>query len=230
MAVVNPVIAVSASVTAQSHCPAAAAKFLVNVTVSVCVAPSESLTATVATCVAPSDAEKSRLPLNFAFELVAAGTTCPMLIWIGPAAPTTFNPVASTRLPLASVLNAPARVYTRSVPSVSTKKPSPWMAMSLLRLVGWIEPCSKFPLMLLTFIPRPICMGFVPPADADALPALSVWPRMSSKITSEALNPVVFALAMLLPITSSHSWWFRRPDTAVNIARDMNAPLSSSPC
>jgi hypothetical protein len=61
--------------------------------------------------------------------------------------------------------------------------------------------------MLPTFTPRPICMGLVPPVVAvGAMPVVSVWPRMSSKTTLDDLKPVVLALAMLLPITSSHSW------------------------
>src|SRR5687768_4218566 len=49
---------------------------------------------------------------------------------------------------------------------------------------------------------------------------------MSSKTTVDALKPTVFAFAMLLPMTSSQTWWLRRPDTAVNSARDMWLSLS----
>src|SRR3989304_3073505 len=48
-----------------------------------------------------------------------------------------------------------------------------------------------------------------------------VWLRRSWKVSPEALNPLVFTFAMLLPITSSQSWWPRRPETPEKSARIM---------
>ena len=53
--------------------------------------------------------------------------------------------------------------------------------------------------------PRPICLAFIPPVPVTVLvpeALLVVWYRISLKVTLDDLNPTVFTLAMLLPITS----------------------------
>ena len=116
----------SVLVAAQSHWPGAAAKFFVNVTVRLCVAPTESTNVNVRGTVVPSVARKSRLPFSCATVVSAAAPCWPRPIRMSPFAPCTLKPVTdSTRSPLASRSNAPARVKNRPVPSETMKKPSP---------------------------------------------------------------------------------------------------------
>ncbi len=89
---------------------------------------------------------------------------------------------------MASSVKAPARVYVRSEPLARTKKPSPWIAMSVLRFVVWIEPCRKFGAMLPNVMPRPTWMGLTPPFVAvGATPVVIVCPRMSLNTTLDDL-------------------------------------------
>src|SRR5436309_777759 len=80
--------------------------------------------------------------------------------------------------------------------------------------------------MLPTWTPRPTWMGLMPPRlFCGAVPAVRVWLRMSWKTSAEALKPGVLEFAMLLPITSSHVWWFVSPETAENSERVMCVSL-----
>jgi hypothetical protein len=97
------------------------------------------------------------------------------------------------------------------------------MATSAIRDVGW-----RFPELWLTSIlpvvtPRPICIGFMPPLGhgyiGGELAPRSVWLKTSWNVALLDLNPGVFTLATLLPITSMRVWWARRPDTAANSER-----------
>ena len=79
--------------------------------------------------------------------------------------------------------------------------------------------------------PRPIWAGLVPPMPAVGAPApRSVWVRTSEKRVVEPLKPTVETLAMSLPTTSSISWWLRRPERALDMARIMgDLPLVGWP-
>ncbi len=136
--------------------------------------------------------------------------------------PTTRPPPAATMLPSPSKLKLPARVYVRTPPVSRTKKPSPWMARSVLRPVTWLAPWVKTPVMEPTRVPRPICIGFVPPMlpVGEPLPC-RVWASVSWNVTTEDLKPAVLTLAMLLPTTSIIVWWERNPEIPENIERIM---------
>src|SRR3954468_16718894 len=84
--------------------------------------------------------------------------------------------------------------------------------MSVGRAVVWFEPWVKLPEVPATWTPRPIWIGLVPPRWAlPAEPAVSIWLSVSWKTVLLLLKPVVLALAMLLPVTSSIVWLTRRP-------------------
>jgi hypothetical protein len=79
--------------------------------------------------------------------------------------------------------------------------------MSSLRPVTWVAPWVKLVLMPAVRTPRPIWAGLVAPVFAPgAVAPRRVWLNASAKTTWEDLNPVVFTLAMLLPVTSIICW------------------------
>src|SRR5919112_6636111 len=83
---------------------------------------------------------------------------------------------------------------------------------SVARPVVCADPCVMFVEMPASCTPRPTWIGLVPPRGGlTALPPLSIWLRVSWKIVVLPLKPIVFALAMLLPVTSSIVWLTRRP-------------------
>src|ERR1700754_2485385 len=95
-----------------------------------------------------------------------------------------------------------------------TNIPSPWIIRSVGRPVVCEEPWRKLVLVAATWTPSPIWIGLVPPRPAVALapePAVSIWLRVSWKTVVLDLKPMVLALAMLLPVTSSMVWLTRRP-------------------
>jgi hypothetical protein len=58
-----------------------------------------------------------------------------------------------------------------------TKNPWPWIDKSVFLPVGWNEPSVKMVSMLARPMPRPTCIGFVPPRPApvgDDAPCI-VW-------------------------------------------------------
>ena len=92
----------------------------------------------------------------------------------------------------------------------------------MLRPVFWAAPWLKLVLMAAIRTPRPTWAGFVPPLLPCGAPAaLSIWLRVSSKTVADALNPAVFTLAMLLPVTSIIVWCARRPLMPENRERSM---------
>src|SRR6478672_3603598 len=100
--------------------------------------------------------------------------------------------------------------------------PSPWIMRSVLRPVVSAEPCPKLVLMAPTWTPRPTWTGFVPPRPLPAAAAaVSIWLRVSWKTVVLALKPIVLALAMLLPVTSSMVWLTRRPLMPAKSERSM---------
>ena len=71
--------------------------------------------------------------------------------------------------------------------------------------------------------PRPIWTGLVPPRPVLADEALvSIWLRVSSNTVPLLLKPMVLALAMLLPVTSSMAWLTRRPLMPAKSERSMD--------
>ena len=54
---------------------------------------------------------------------------------------------------------------------------------------------------------------------------MSIWLSVSEKTVVLALKPTVFALAMLLPVTSSMVWLTRRPLMPAKSERSMVVPL-----
>ena len=85
-----------------------------------------------------------------------------------------------------------------------------WYTVQRRELFGSL-PLNELLLMLLTFIPSPICIGLVPPAaGVGALPSLIVWLRRSSKTTLDPLNPVVFAFAAWTRYPGAHRSGFTR--------------------
>src|SRR3954451_20545367 len=90
--------------------------------------------------------------------------------------------------------------------------PSPWIIRSVARPVVWAAPWLKLVLVAASWTPRPTWMGLLPPRFTLALDAaVSIWLNVSWKTVEEDLKPVVFALAMLLPVTSSMVWLTRSP-------------------
>src|SRR3954468_9210033 len=97
--------------------------------------------------------------------------------------------------------------------------------MSVGRAVVWFEPWVKLPEVPATWTPRPIWIGLVPPRWAlPAEPAVSIWLSVSWKTVLLLLKPVVLALAMLLPVTSSIVWLTRRPLMPEKRERSMGTP------
>jgi hypothetical protein len=169
---------------------------------------------------APGAASPARLPPSLATPVCAGGRRSPTRICTGPIGafvsiappalacqPCTIPPSAVVRLPVASRLNAPARVKLCVPLLLITKNPSPWMARSLLRPVFCKEPWVNDCTVPARLAPRPICAGLVPPSPAVGAPApFRVWVSRSEKIGIELLKPIVETLAMSLPTTSSMSW------------------------
>jgi hypothetical protein len=87
------------------------------------------------------------------------------------------------------------------------------------------EPWLKLVDVAATCTPRPTCCGLVPPtlALAPAAP-VSIWLRVSWKTVVLPLKPMVLALAMLLPVTSSIVWFTRRPLMPEKSERSMRIP------
>src|SRR5437763_1196887 len=197
--------------------------------------PCSSYTVMEAVTRVPAAASEGRLPPSFTECDWLGGMTSPggmvrsligLLRSILPDGsaihPWTVAPSGLTNLPLSSNDMAPARVYICEPSALTTKKPSPWMAMSVERPVccsaPWVNEVATVPI----FTPMPTCDGFEPPKPVLGLPApLMVWLSRSSKTAWLDLNPVVLTLAMLLPITSIIVWWDRRPETAENIERSI---------
>src|SRR6185436_2133384 len=99
------------------------------------------------------------------------------------------------------------------------KKPLPSMAMSRPLPVAEIEPGLKSRVVPAIFTPSPIWYGFVPPSLVlGCVPLLSVRLNWVSKYMLLDLKAVVFALAMLLPITSRRRALAFIPDRPVYIA------------
>src|SRR3954467_610926 len=106
--------------------------------------------------------------------------------------------------------------------------PSPWIIRSVARPVVWAAPWLKLVLVAASWTPRPTWMGLLPPRFTLALDAaVSIWLNVSWKTVEEDLKPVVFALAMLLPVTSSMVWLTRRPLMPAKSERSMVLPCLS---
>src|SRR5690349_15318488 len=104
--------------------------------------------------------------------------------------------------------------------------PSPWIIRSVAPPVTWAEPWLNLPVVAATCTPRPTWIGLVPPLAPLAAPApVMIWLRVSWKTTVLDLKPMVLALAMLLPVTSSIVWLARRPEMPANRERSMVVPL-----
>src|SRR3712207_4868798 len=70
--------------------------------------------------------------------------------------------------------------------------------------------------------PSPTWIGLVlPRGGLTAVAPLIIWLRVSWKIVVLPLNPIVLALAMLLPVTSSIVWLTRRPLMPAKSERSM---------
>src|SRR3712207_9218427 len=83
---------------------------------------------------------------------------------------------------------------------------------SVARPVVCAEPWFMLVEVAASWTPSPTWIGLVPPRGGlTALAPLSIWLRVSWKIAVLPLKPIVFALAMLLPVTSSIVWLTRRP-------------------
>src|SRR3954451_13126888 len=93
---------------------------------------------------------------------------------------------------------------------------------SVGRLVVWAEPWLKFVDVAAIWTPRPTWMGLTPPLMglADEAP-VSIWLSVSWKTVALDLNPMVLALAMLLPVTSSIVWLTRSPLMPAKSERSM---------
>src|SRR5689334_23110384 len=112
------------------------------------------------------------------------------------------------------------------MPFFVTKKPSPWIIRSVGRPVVWVDPWVKLALVAASWTPRPTWIGLVPPRLALAADApVSIWLRVSWNTVELDLNPVVLALAMLLPVTSSMVWLTRRPEMPAKSERSMVVSL-----
>ena len=100
--------------------------------------------------------------------------------------------------------------------------PSPWIIRSVVRPVVCAEPWAKFVLVPASCTPSPTWIGLVPPLSAFAPEApVSIWLRVSWKTVVLPLKPMVLALAMLLPVTSSMVWLTRRPLMPAKSERSM---------
>src|SRR6476659_7221855 len=133
-----------------------------------------------------------------------------------------MSPSGVTRLPAESKSKDPARVKRFSLPRPTMKKPSPEIIRLVSLPVTCAEPWPKLVDTPPTCTPRPTWIGLVPPCPfTGAAPAVSIWLRVSWKTTLLALKPAVFALAMLLPVTSSMNWLARRPLIAEKSERSM---------
>src|SRR6478672_10051634 len=105
--------------------------------------------------------------------------------------------------------------------------PSPWIIRSVVRPVVWAEPWPKLVLVAPTWTPRPTWIGLVPPRvpGEDWEAPVSIWLSVSWKTVVLDLKPMVLALAMLLPVTSSITWLTRRPLMPAKSERSMVVPL-----
>ena len=94
------------------------------------------------------------------------------------------------------------------------------MATSVFFPVCCTEAFVKRRSTLAIFMPRPTCLGFVPPMlpfGADAPERFCEI--ISAKVTRLDLNPVVLTFAMLLPMTSMRVWCPLSPETPENMER-----------
>ena len=80
----------------------------------------------------------------------------------------------------------------------------------------------KLAFVAASWTPSPIWIGLVPPRFGLAAAApVSIWLRVSWKTVELDLKPVVFAFAMLLPVTSSMVWLTRSPEMPAKSERSM---------
>ncbi|MET3243354.1 hypothetical protein ABIE53_000099 [Burkholderia sp. OAS925] len=95
--------------------------------------------------------------------------------------------------PFLSSWNTPLREYTSEPLFDNWKKPLPLIATSSAWFVLVIVPCENCCCTSESFVPMPI---WLPTAVATE------FAYMSANCAAPLLKPTVFALAMLLPITS----------------------------
>jgi hypothetical protein len=127
---------------------------------------------------------------------------------------------------LASSVSAPLRVNIWPAAPSTTKKPSPWIATSVLRPVDWMAPWVNDCIVPTRRAPRPTCTALDPPAvSVGALAPCRVCVSTSEKMAVELLKPMVETLAMLFPTTSSMVWLLRMPERALDMERIMGVPL-----
>jgi hypothetical protein len=86
----------------------------------------------------------------------------------------------------------PARLYTVEPPSLSTKKPWPLSARSMLLLVVLMLPWVNCWDTAATFTPLPVALRLTPYGETA---------NMSENSARDCLKPVVEELAMLLAVT-----------------------------
>lgn len=163
-------------------------------------------------------AAAERLPEMVTSDVCVGGSALPIGTLIRVSAPAVLiTPLASAcqpitnppsvvaRLPDESSERAPPRVYNRSVPLSITKKPSPSIAMSVLRPVRCSAPWLNVCVVAASRAPRPTWDGLVPATTPFGSPAVSVWLSTSENTTFDALKPDVETLEMSFEITSSMS-------------------------
>src|SRR3712207_3036280 len=102
---------------------------------------------------------------------------------------------------------------------------------SVARPVVCAEPWFMLVEVAASWTPSPTWIGLVPPRGGlTALAPLSIWLRVSWKIVVLPLNPMVLALAMLLPVTSSIVWLTRRPLMPAKSERSMGTAFRGAGC
>src|SRR4051812_39335859 len=104
--------------------------------------------------------------------------------------------------------------------------PSPEIIRSVGRPVVSAEPWFRLSAVAASWTPRPTWIGFWPPRATPARdPPVSIWLSVSSNTVEEDLKPMVLALAMLLPVTSSAAWLARRPLMPAKRERSIGGPF-----